>query len=55
MTAKTERPGERELILSMTLDAPREKVWRCWTEPDLYWFSVKWTLGGLAIVHKNRN
>lgn len=21
----------------------------------VYWFSVKWTLGGLAIVHKNRN
>lgn len=46
MTAKTERPGERELILSMTLDAPREKVWRCWTEPDLLkqWFAPEpWT------------
>lgn len=36
----------RELVLSMTLDAPRKKVWRCWTEADLLkqWFAPHpWT------------
>jgi uncharacterized protein YndB with AHSA1/START domain len=30
----------RELILTRLIDAPREKVFRCWTEPGLItqWF-----------------
>lgn len=37
MTTLTDAPaGEaNELVLSMTLDAPRASVWRCWTEPEL--------------------
>ena len=33
----------RDLQLALTLDAPRDKVWRCWTEPDLLtrWFAPK--------------
>jgi uncharacterized protein YndB with AHSA1/START domain len=31
----------RELVLSRLIDAPREKLWRCWTEPTLMvqWFT----------------
>ena len=34
---------DRDLVLSMILDAPREKVYRCWTEADLLtqWFAPK--------------
>ena len=34
-------PNERELVLTRLLDAPREKLWRCWTEPKLMvqWFT----------------
>jgi uncharacterized protein YndB with AHSA1/START domain len=33
--------SDRELVLTMMLDAPREKVWRAWTEPELLkqWFA----------------
>ncbi|WP_420403261.1 SRPBCC family protein [Nisaea sp.] len=32
-----------DLVLSLTLDAARDKVWRCWTEPELLeqWFCPK--------------
>lgn len=32
-----------ELVLARTIDAPREKLWRCWTEPKLLeqWFCPK--------------
>jgi uncharacterized protein YndB with AHSA1/START domain len=35
--------AERELVLTRLLDAPREKVYRCWTEPALLkqWFAPK--------------
>ncbi|MCJ7490251.1 MAG: SRPBCC family protein [Thermoplasmata archaeon] len=41
MIDKPEIQDDRELVLSMTLDAPRADVWRCWTEPDLLkrWFA----------------
>jgi uncharacterized protein YndB with AHSA1/START domain len=35
-----------DLVLELTLDAPREKLYRCWTEPELLkqWFAPKpWT------------
>jgi uncharacterized protein YndB with AHSA1/START domain len=44
--------GERELVLTLTLDAPRAAVWRCWTEPDLLkqWFCPKpWTVAEAEI------
>jgi len=46
MSIRTAGPSDRALVLSMTLDAPRKDVWRCWTEPDLLkqWFAPKpWT------------
>lgn len=32
--------GGRELVLDRLLDAPRDKLWRCWSEPELLkqWF-----------------
>lgn len=34
-------PADRELVLERILNAPREKLWRCWTEPALIvqWFT----------------
>jgi uncharacterized protein YndB with AHSA1/START domain len=39
MTATT--PADRELVLTRVIDVPREKLWRCWTEPKLMlqWFT----------------
>jgi uncharacterized protein YndB with AHSA1/START domain len=33
--------ADRDLVLTRTIDAPREKLWRCWTEPKLIvqWFT----------------
>ena len=35
--------SDRELVLTRLIDVPREKLWRCWTEPKLIrqWFSPK--------------
>jgi uncharacterized protein YndB with AHSA1/START domain len=27
--------NDRELVLTRLIDAPREALWRCWTEPKL--------------------
>lgn len=38
--------GDRELVLTRILNAPREKVYRAWTEPELVkqWFAPRpWT------------
>lgn len=38
--------NNRELVLTMTLNADRQKIWRCWTEADLLkkWFAPSpWT------------
>ncbi|MCP1198834.1 SRPBCC family protein [Notoacmeibacter sp. MSK16QG-6] len=34
---------DQTLFIERTLDAPRQKLWRCWTEPDLLkqWFCPK--------------
>jgi uncharacterized protein YndB with AHSA1/START domain len=33
--------SDRELVLTRLIDVPREKLWRCWTEPALMlqWFT----------------
>jgi uncharacterized protein YndB with AHSA1/START domain len=41
-----------ELVLELTLEAPKEKVFRCWTEPDLMkqWFAPKpWTVSKVEV------
>lgn len=38
--------AERELVLERIIDAPRESIFRCWTDPELMkqWFAPKpWT------------
>jgi uncharacterized protein YndB with AHSA1/START domain len=34
-TNVTATPGGREIIIEREFDAPREKVWEAWTNPDL--------------------
>ena len=36
-------PADRELVLHRVLDAPRDKVFRCWSTPELLsqWFTPK--------------
>ena len=39
-TSKTESQSEREILLTRVVEAPRELVWRIWTEPEhvpLWW------------------
>lgn len=48
MTKKTEPTpaSDRELVLTRLIDAPREKLYRAWTEPELLkqWFApLPWT------------
>ena len=48
MTTATDQPtSDRELVLTRLIDAPREKVFRCWTDPALLkqWFApLPWTI-----------
>jgi uncharacterized protein YndB with AHSA1/START domain len=39
--AKAAKTSDRELVLTRIIDAPREKVFRAWTDPDLLkqWFA----------------
>jgi uncharacterized protein YndB with AHSA1/START domain len=40
-------PAGHELVLTRVIDAPREKLFRCWTDPELLkqWFVPKpWTI-----------
>lgn len=42
----------RELVISRLIDAPRDKVWRCWTEPELIrqWFVPRpWTIAAADV------
>lgn len=34
MTEKNQNAGERELIITRIFDAPRELVWKAWTDPE---------------------
>ena len=48
-------PSERELVLERIFDAPREKVYRAWTEPKLLkqWFVPRpWTISGAETFHR---
>lgn len=39
--------SQHELVLELTLDAPKEKLYRCWTDPELLkkWFAPRpWTI-----------
>jgi len=40
-TAAAQPTSDRELVLTRLIDAPREKVYRAWTEPELLkqWFA----------------
>jgi uncharacterized protein YndB with AHSA1/START domain len=40
-TAKTQEANDLELVLDRLIDAPREKLFRCWTDPELLkqWFA----------------
>ena len=39
--AETSFPADRELVIERVLNAPREKLYRCWTTPSLItqWFT----------------
>jgi uncharacterized protein YndB with AHSA1/START domain len=39
--AETAAPSNRDLVLTRIFDAPREKIYRAWTDPDLLkqWFA----------------
>lgn len=47
MSTQTLAPAnDRELVISRLIDAPREKLWRAWTQPQLLkqWFApLPWT------------
>jgi uncharacterized protein YndB with AHSA1/START domain len=34
-TATTSRPSDTELLLTRVIDAPREKLYRAWTDPEI--------------------
>ena len=45
-TAEVDKNAHRELVLTRIIDAPREKVFRAWTDPELLmqWFApLPWT------------
>ncbi|MGZ9718797.1 SRPBCC family protein [Rhizobium miluonense] len=48
----TEQTQRRELSFSRVIDAPREKIFRCWTEEELLkqWFApLPWTVSAAKI------
>jgi len=52
MTETTTTTGNRELVLTRLLDAPREKLFKCWTEAELIkqWFvPAPWTIASAEV------
>lgn len=52
MNDPTGNVSERELVLELVVDAPRDKVWRCWTEADplRQWFTPRpWTVAAAEL------
>ena len=48
----TSKPSDRELLLTCTLDAPPEKVYRAWTDPELLkqWFAPQpWSISDIEM------
>lgn len=44
--------GDRELVLTRELDASREKLYRCWTEPELmkrFFTPLPWTTSHVEV------
>jgi uncharacterized protein YndB with AHSA1/START domain len=43
MTTADANSTDRDLVLTRIIDAPREKVYRCWTDPELVkqWFAPR--------------
>jgi uncharacterized protein YndB with AHSA1/START domain len=51
-SSKTAFPRDRELVLTRLIDAPRDKLFRAWTEPKLVkqWFApLPWTTSAAEI------
>jgi uncharacterized protein YndB with AHSA1/START domain len=51
-SSKTAFPRDRELVLTRLIDAPREKLFRAWTEPKLVkqWFApLPWTISAVEL------
>ena len=42
-SAESASAGDRELVLTRLIDAPRRNLWRAWTEPELLklWFAPR--------------
>ncbi len=52
MTQNAKPTDERELVLTRIFDAPREKVFRAWTDPELLkeWFVPRpWTIASVQL------
>lgn len=48
----SDSPESLDLVLHRVIDQPREKLWRCWTEPELLvqWFCPKpWGVSGAKL------
>jgi uncharacterized protein YndB with AHSA1/START domain len=51
-TAQNAPANDRELVLTRLIDAPREKLLKCWTQPELMkqWFApLPWTLSDVEV------
>ncbi|WP_394888964.1 SRPBCC family protein [Mesorhizobium sp. AaZ16] len=52
MTDTARTANDRELVLTRLIDAPREKLFKCWTQPELMkqWFApLPWKLSHVEV------
>ena len=49
-TAKITTPADREIRIERTFDAPRDRVWRAYTEPEL--LAQWWGRGNKLVIEK---